>query len=448
MGRYQKNATTHLSRTYKKLDYGSEIFYTANKSALKRLDKIQTTCLKIICGAPQSATSDILLNECGELPLKLRRKIILLKHLAKIEQDPRNIANEVLESDWQSEYGRYTKNNCPVSKITREEHKIISQKSEFPPWASIEVNVDIKLAQLVNKQADSPERTKQCTLEHMQKYLDSVHIFTDGSKLSDSSTGCALYIRNSNQFKSYKLPNHCSIYTAENYAILKTLEWINNFANSKGPFTIFSVSLNALQSLEKINLHHQNELLQNILKELIKINANGILLTLVWIPSHINITGNEKADRLAKEAARGNQNEVNLPKTLPDIYVQILENALKEWQDIYTANNKGCFYKTIEPAVSLKIKYQNNNRRKEQFLTKFRFGLTLLNDRKFKYGIKDNNLCENCHSKPETIQHVLFDCQSYPIFHKNKNIKELLTNMSNLDTIYEYFLLNNRIGNI
>ena len=151
---------------------------------------------------------------------------------------------------------------------------------------------------------------------------------------------------------------------------------------------------------------------------------------------------------MAKEAASRHQKEVEISRSLNDIYSDINETILKEWQEIYTENKTGSFYKSIHPVVSLKIKYQDKNRQKEQFLTKLRLGLTLLNDRKFKLGLHDNNLCENCQSKPETIEHVLFDCQSFPIFRKNHTIKETLTDLNSLNIIYEYFSLNNRISNI
>ena len=82
------------------LDYGSEIFYTATDTAMKKLDAIQAKCLRICCGALTSSPIHALQNECGEMPLHLRRDELLMRHAIKIKSNTCNSAAEALHETW------------------------------------------------------------------------------------------------------------------------------------------------------------------------------------------------------------------------------------------------------------------------------------------------------------------------------------------------------------
>ena len=55
------------------LDYGDVAYSSACKRQLDRLSCIQTEALRLCCGAPKGTSTSALQNECGELPLHLRR---------------------------------------------------------------------------------------------------------------------------------------------------------------------------------------------------------------------------------------------------------------------------------------------------------------------------------------------------------------------------------------
>ena len=84
---------------------------------------------------------------------------------------------------------------------------------------------------------------------------------------------------------SCRLRDHCSIYTAELQAILFALK--QTYQSQERKFMIFSDSLSALQALQEL-LH--------------KINADQKEIVFMWVPGHVEIRGNEVADRAAKKA--------------------------------------------------------------------------------------------------------------------------------------------------
>merc|ERR1712055_429535 len=87
-----------------------------------------------------------------------------------------------------------------------------------------------------------------------------------------------------------------SVFSAELFAILKSLRYVKNSADSK--FVIFSDSLSAIESIK--NNKNKNALNIKINQILGSIYDKSIVFE--WVPSHCSIPGNELADKAAKEA--------------------------------------------------------------------------------------------------------------------------------------------------
>ena len=96
------------------------------------------------------------------------------------------------------------------------------------------------------------------------------------------------------------MPDSASIFSAEIKAIDLALDHIEQSRNSD--FIIFSDSLSVLQSLH--NRQTENPLL---------LELNRIVFC--WLPSHVGIKGNEKADIAAKSALTLNISDLKIPFT-------------------------------------------------------------------------------------------------------------------------------------
>jgi len=95
-----------------------------------------------------------------------------------------------------------------------------------------------------------------------------------------------------------RLPNDCSIYTAEAQTIIQALDFIKN--NNIQKAIIFSDSLSTRMSIQ--NSFRPNETARIIQNQIFTLQKEIIIIKIIWIPSHTDITGNERADKLAKEA--------------------------------------------------------------------------------------------------------------------------------------------------
>jgi ribonuclease HI len=116
-------------------------------------------------------------------------------------------------------------------------------------------------------------------------------VYCDGSLIAPA-TGCAVWSEKFN-FATRLMP-HTSVFTAELSAIYLALKYVEY---RHGTFAIFSDSLSSLSALQSTT-KTKHYLLTRI-KTLLGSLPEG-KVTMHWIPSHVGIVGNERADTLAK----------------------------------------------------------------------------------------------------------------------------------------------------
>ena len=133
-------------------------------------------------------------------------------------------------------------------------------------------------------------------------------IYTDGSK--DGNKVAAAAVVNNDIF-SVRLPDEATIFTAEAKAIELAFEYIRISKNTH--FTIFSDSLSCLQSLHNMNIEHP--LILSILNNYHQVVQKGKKVKFCWVPSHIGIHGNNKADMAAKSALQFEVAKFKIPYT-------------------------------------------------------------------------------------------------------------------------------------
>jgi ribonuclease HI len=132
-----------------------------------------------------------------------------------------------------------------------------------------------------------------------------INIFTDGSKIGGKVGAAAVIIEDDivlHQSK-YRLHERCSNNQAEQTAILKALEDIQNLQLAEDTEKIVVANIDSkvtLDTLQNRNKHYI--LIGNMRKEIKRLLDQQWTVLFNWVKAHVGIEGNEMADRLVKMA--------------------------------------------------------------------------------------------------------------------------------------------------
>lgn len=127
---------------------------------------------------------------------------------------------------------------------------------------------------------------------------DSATYYTDGSVCSDGSAGSAFVL--GHHIESWRLSPGVSAFQAELVAILGALRHAQ--LHQQRRVIIHTDSLSSLQGLRSSSCTNNISLLTEIYSVASLLTSRGANITLHWIPGHVGILGNERADAAARSA--------------------------------------------------------------------------------------------------------------------------------------------------
>jgi len=108
--------------------------------------------------------------------------------------------------------------------------------------------------------------------------------------------------------------------------------------------TIFTNSLCSVKSFES---QSPSRVSQTVMDIQLLVNKNKNKITVVWIPSHVGITGNEKADLIAKIVTSTEIIQTFHSHDIKQEITNIDKNVNNKWQEKYTAASSGSMYRDI-----------------------------------------------------------------------------------------------------
>ena len=200
-------------------------------------------------------------------------------------------------------------------------------------------------------------------------YTPSFLIYTDGSK-SGEGVGCPAVFLYFDVFISF--PVVASIFTAELCAIFLTVSRISFHGINN--FVIYSDSRSAVQALG--SLYTRNPLVLKIQRFLCDFHACRKFVS-CWIPSLVRLSGNKKADVLAKRAIQllpANHNALALQDYILSICRSIHVSWHSRWDQCMADGNK---LAQLKPSLG-PWSFSQRCRRLEVSLSRLRIGHTRL----------------------------------------------------------------------
>ena len=407
-----------------KLDYGCIVYGSARPSYLKTLDTIHHQGIRLALGAFRTSPADSLLVEANEPSLKDRREKLSLQFGIKLKSNRSNPTyNTVFRPNFFSLFEKKP-NAIPTFGIriapalTAAGIKVRNIKAnsviDTPPWTLNKSEVNFSLT------ADKKDNTdafifKTKFQEITSHYPDFKHIYTDGSK--DGPKVAAACVSRT-QTRKCRLPDNASIFSAESQAINMALDYIEEANLSK--VIIFSDSLSVLQSINNSKI--DNSIIQDIILRLHNMSHKHIIFC--WLPSHVGIRGNEKADKAAKSALSLQPSNLKLPYT--DFKPAINKYLLNKWQLVWNTavDNK---LHSIKSTLSEWRPALRADRKEEVVLARLRIGHSFITHSYLLKG-EEQPTCVPCDT-PFTIKHILLHCvdfqNSRDKYFKVNTLKEL-----------------------
>lgn len=246
----------------------------------------------------------------------------------------------------------------------------------------------------------------------MSKYSEFVHIYTDGSKQPETGvTGFGVAIPSRGIGINRRTSDRLGVYTVEMLGVLVALKWVE--AARADRVVICTDSAAVLASLRSSYSSCRQGLLYNVLQLTTKIVQEGGRVHFLWVPAHVGVTGNEKADELAKKALEKGKVEMNVSISKAEVKCIIWEKVNQMWQDQWDGEVKGRSFHNLQKSIKVN-RVGSGQRREEIVLTRLRLGHSGLNSTLNLVGKHQTGLCEGCQDQEqETVEHVIMYCRGY-----------------------------------
>jgi len=407
-----RDTLLHLYRALirSKLDYGCTVYGSARPSYLKKLDPVANKALRLCLGAFRTSPVESLQVEANEPPLALRREQLALQYTIKLKACPEHPTyNTVFSPNYEAIFN--AKPNViptfglrmnPLLHDINPANTAVARLStpSKPPWLTSRPSVVWSLKQDTTKVNTNPRfyYTKFQELLH-SCFINYVVIFTDGSKANTAVAAAAVA---PDKTLKNRLPDAASIYSAEAVAILLALKYVHR--SRAGSFLICSDSQSVLQALEGGGA--QNPLISKVRIRLEQACSRNKTVEFCWVPSHVGINGNERADKAAREALQLEPLPIELPHT--DFKQHIREYIRNKWQRQWNLQTNNKLHQ-IKPTLAQPTKMGTMTRHDEVVLCRVRIGHTHLTH-SFHLRGEAKPQCQECNC-PLTVEHILLTCQ-------------------------------------
>lgn len=381
------------------LSYASVVWVNALNTQIntKQIEKVQRLALNIMTGA-LPGTSNINLNHLTDIP----HIVTYLKGEAA-----KGAARLIAYNDWTGE--QHT-----LQRGTIRRHSTLNNgfvESLDLPSRDLDltkpiVNLDQKFVTAVPSRDEVADLIKNFPKE-------AITCYTDGSK-TESGTGYGFTIttdNNETEIHSYsaKLPDYCTVYQAELYAMEAAAKWLVEYNGHC--ITILTDSLSGLQSLTKIIINNKTAINCH---RAINALAEHNTVTVTWVAGHEGHWGNERADELAKI---GTECEEICKGHLPQSYIKHAINIKVQELDDETWTRKGPYHSKRaldnDKQHVKHIKKLLNNRNDYRIAIQLITGQAGLNYHLYKIHQANTKTCPKCELEDETVDHFLGCCPFY-----------------------------------
>ncbi|XP_062538742.1 uncharacterized protein LOC134207017 [Armigeres subalbatus] len=405
------------------VEYGCTAHNNACQTNLKKLETVNNQCLRKATGLTRTTPLNVLHAVGGQDPIKVRLEYITAREIGRT-MSRNNIIAEQLKTLKDRNRERVSDDSLSFMELVYLEHQEIfdriSPVRKFT--AAQEIGIEYTLDGIKAAKKDLNCRVlKQSALGAMNgKYQNRGRIFTDASK---DANKCAIgvYVENTGQ--------RFSITSAEVLAISEAMQIIER--QQLLNYVVYTDSKSSLMILDNVIEDREGEcVIVQILETAQRWNTK-----FQWIPSHVNIAGNEIADRLARNGLTRPFTVSRNPCLLKDAlqYLKIRKaEATNTWYHDYSRDKGQKFY-----AVMKKFEYSpwfkglNTSGKGIRLLNRLISGHDYSNYWLRKMKIVEDPNCDMC-DEAENGEHLVLHCPKFGMLRSEYDFDGRFGNLTEL----------------
>lgn len=296
------------------IDYCAPCLPGISLVRLQSLEVVQNNAMRTILGAPIWTSVATMREECGFSSVRhrimARTATALATYLRRwshtslgrqFRQAFQRPLAPALDGDWVHAVADAVRTLSVTDVALCDPDLPLPDHLPSPPWAPVHCN--FTLPRYSHPKSLLPARLQQEALELVASCTspDARHYYTDGSVGEDGAAGAAFV--SGDYISSHKLPPYTTAFQAELTAIL--LAFMDAYEGDATVIHLFTDSLSAIQVLRSNSPRDNVQLVSAIHYYLALLYRRGANTNMHWIPGHVGVSGNEKADSAARLAGTG-----------------------------------------------------------------------------------------------------------------------------------------------
>ncbi|UYV61874.1 hypothetical protein LAZ67_1006915 [Cordylochernes scorpioides] len=223
---------TYLALIRPILEYAQPVWQTASKTNLNKIDQVQSSAARIICGLRNICPTKIAEIEANLLPLTHRRKIGLADYIYKRVNAPKSHRTGEFIRKWKpkTRLKRLSPMYLAYRELLPNSTRNRNAQNQYAPYKERpEISYNLDLEQECSKRADHPGLLRSLAMERIEKAdKETIQIYTDGSLVENGSSGSGvLILKDSMEIKRrIKNPKNLSVFRSKLTAILQALKLV------------------------------------------------------------------------------------------------------------------------------------------------------------------------------------------------------------------------------
>ena len=435
-------------------DFGAEVWWNQQKTQSLPFQRLQNQAMRKIAGAFKTTPIAALEAELGLPPADLRldrmqrgyaTRLLTLPESHPVltlcpDTFPKTLDNE-RENGIPPTYTPWHKQNPLKPRYESRLTRILSQLNNIIQPPSIIEQIDVTAAapwdntSAINihiSQEPKEVAAQKHNTKHHATHLDAKHIcfYTDGSLLEGKS-GTGVHASRAGQTvheSKYYLGTETEVFDAELYGIMKAAEVAVKISKDE-PTTdvwIFCDNQAAVRRMEDKRPIPGQEYILKTHSNAETLAQHNIRTHIHWVPGHVNVKGNERADILAKAGTEEKRIPRDATTSITYLKRKNKEQQMLAWNARWPTMKRGRSYQG-RPAPNIHTVLRNHrSRRLVATIIQMRTGHGY--NRQYLSRIPsskiDSPTC-TCGYRKQTPQHLLLECRYYKTQRKRlrKDIK-------------------------